>query len=204
MAGEDSRSRRESLSEGGDDGAFGADDVWVDELVGSHIVNGGAGPDAFAVLSDPGLHPVLTAGVTAPAPGMEVPVVEGASDAFSCWFCRGGVQLSHGALLADASTSAPSATLGVDGEESRSKRDSLSEGDDDGGLGEGDDWVDALVGSQMANGGAEPDVFDWLLLPALLLVELDPGPHPFFTAGFALPAPGIEVPSVDGASADVD
>ena len=120
-------------------------------------------------------------------------------EALDCVLCGGGALLSHGALLAEASTSAPSSNLGVAGEESRSRRESLSEGDDEGGLDAGDDCADALVGSQMANGGAGPDAFAWLLLP----LEL-PGPHPFFTSGFVLLTPGIEVPIVEGASDDVD
>ena len=105
--------------------------------------------------------------------------------------------MSQGALLAEASTFAPSAKIVVDGEDNRSRRESLSEDDDDDdddGLDSDDDCADALVGSQMANGGADPDAFDWLLLPPPEL----PGLHPFFTAGFELPAPGIEVPIVDG------
>jgi hypothetical protein len=136
------------------------------------------------------------AGFELPAPGIEVPKVEELSDDVVCEFCGGGgTQLSHGALFADASTSAPSANLGLDGDDNRSRRESLSEGEEDGGLDDGlddgDACADALVGSQMANGGADPDVLDWLLL-------LLPGLHPFFTAGFELPAPGIDVPIVEG------
>ena len=86
----------------------------------------------------------------------------------------------------------------VDGEDNRSRRESLSkDDDDDDGVDSDDDCADALVGSQMANGDAEPDAFDW----PLPLLEL-PGPHPSFTAGFELPAPGIDVPKVEGASDD--
>jgi hypothetical protein len=195
--GEERRSRRESLSEGEEEGGLGDGDDCVDALVGSQMANGGADPDAFdCVLSlevlDPGPHPFFVAGFELPAPGIEVPKVEGPSDDAVCEFCGGGgTQLSQGALLADASTSAPSANLALDGDDNRSRRESLSDGEEDGGLGDGADCVDALVGSQIANGGADPDVLDWLLLPL-------PGLHPFFTAGFELPAPGIEVPIVDG------